>query len=153
MARIAAVDAGEKGERSQTAAEDDALRQDKRYIYNGDPAPQFPGYAMRPNKKVTRRKISTFNIILFLFGAAIAIVLYIGNFIAVNQLAYDVGQLQTRYDKIQNDNATLQAEINRKSGWERIGSIATKELGLQYSKEQPTLIEVEEDKLERVKEW
>jgi cell division protein FtsL len=153
MARNAAVDAGQKAERLRAAVPNEMLRQDKRYIYNGDPVPQFPGYALRPNKRVSRRKISTFNIILFLFGVAVAIVLYIGNFIAVNQLAYDVGQLQTRYDKILNDNATLQAEINRKSGWERIGSIAAKELGLQHSKEQPTLIEVEEEKLDRVKEW
>ena len=150
MARNNGGETEQQVERPKAAVQDGLPRQDKRYVYNGDPTPRFPGYAMRPNKKVTRRKVSVFNIILLLFGTAAAIVLYIGNFIAVNQLAYDVSQLQMKYDKIRNANATVQAEINRKSGWERIGSIATKELGLQHSKEQPVWIEIDEEKLERV---
>ena len=150
MARSPDIDVEDRANRSRPPAHENPPARDKRYVYNGDPAPRFPGYAMRPNKKAIRHKYSTFNIILLLFGAAVAIVLYIGNFLAVNQLAYDIGQLQTQYDKIQNSNATLRAEINRKSGWERIGAIATKELGLQHSKEQPTWIEIDEEKLERV---
>jgi cell division protein FtsL len=121
-----------------------------RYIYGGDTHSAAAGYAMRPNKKATRRRISTFNIIVLLFGAGIAVILYISNIIAINQLAVEVNQLRSKCDKIQNTNAALRAEINRKSGRERIGMIATEQLGLKYPKEQPTWFEVDEHKLEEL---
>jgi cell division protein FtsL len=119
-----------------------------RYIYSGDKHSTATGYAMRPNKKGTRRRISTFNIIVLLFGAAIAVILYISNIIAINQLAVEVNQLRSTCDKIQNTNAALRAEISRKSGRERIALIATEQLGLKYPKEQPGWFEVDERKLE-----
>lgn len=122
---------------------------EKRYIFGGETRSTFPGYAARPNKKGVRRKYSIFNSILLLFGAAVGIILYIGNFVAVNQLAMDVNQLQTEYEKIMNSNAALRAEINRKSGWERIGIIATEQLGLRYPKVQATWFTIDEDKLEK----
>jgi cell division protein FtsL len=151
MAQSADIRSRKRTELPRTSAQDEAPAQATRYIYNGDPPPRFPGYAMRPNKRAIRRKVSVFNIILFLFGIATAIVLYIGNFITVNQLAIEVGQLQTRYAKIQNTNETLRAEIHRKSSLERIGGIAAKGLGLQYPKEQPIWIEIDQDELEHVK--
>jgi cell division protein FtsL len=122
---------------------------EKRYIFGGETRSTFPGYAARPNKKGVRRRYSIFNSILLLFGAAVAIILYIGNFVAVNQLAMEVNLLQAEYDKIINSNAALRAEINRKSGWERIGTIATEQLGLRYPKEQAIWFTVDEDKLEK----
>ena len=41
---------------------------DRRYIYNGTPAGERPSYAVRSNKRGIRRKFSTLNIILLLFG-------------------------------------------------------------------------------------
>jgi cell division protein FtsL len=120
---------------------------ERRYVYGGEPSSRtFP---LRPNRKSVRRKTSTFNIILLLFACGIAIVLYINNSIAVNQLAYEVDQLRIKYNAIQNTNAGLRAEINRKSGWERIGAMAA-ELGLRYPTEQPMWFEVDEEKAEKL---
>jgi hypothetical protein len=129
-----------------------AQARDKRYIFNGDPQARTPGYAVRPtNRKVARRKVSTFNIILWLFGVGIAIVLYVDNIITINRLAFDVNQLQTKYDAVMNTNATLRAEVTRKAAWERIGKNATEQLGLTFPKEQPTLLDVDQNKIESLK--
>ncbi|MBX2990760.1 MAG: septum formation initiator family protein [Bacteroidetes bacterium] len=122
-----------------------------RRIYNGDPQSKIPGYAVRPeNKKVERRKRrSTFNIVTALFLAAIAIVVYIGNIITVNQLVVEVHQLQTRYDKISNSNNVLKAEINRKSGWESIGNTAKTRLGLTHPEKRAQAFDVDERKLNK----
>jgi cell division protein FtsL len=121
---------------------------DRRYVFGGEAHPSSAGYAIRQNKRGTHRKISTFNIILLLFGCGIASILYISNIITVNQLALETSQLQTKLDKIANTNALMRADINRKSGRERIGKIATEQLGLKYPKEQQTWLEVDEDKLQ-----
>src|SRR5512140_402662 len=128
-----------------------APARDKRYIFNGDPQARTPGYAVRPNRKAVHRKVSTFNIILWLFGVGIAIVLYVDNIITINRLAFDVNQLQTRYDAIMNTNATLRAEVTRKAAWERIGKNATEQLGLMFPTEQPTLFDVDQDKIESLR--
>jgi len=134
--------------RVDTPAKQEGPGRENRYIYNGSVPPGSIGYAIRPNKKAARRKVSTFNIILGLFGCGLAIILYVSNIIAVNQLAFEVSQLQAKYDKVVNANAVLSAEINRKSGWERIARIAT-QMGLKYPTEQATRFDVEEDELEK----
>lgn len=123
---------------------------ENRYIYNGSPTSGSAGYAIRPNKRAARRKVSTFNIILVLFGCALAIILYISNIIAVNQLAVEVNQLQAKYDRIENVNAVLSSEISRKSGWDRIGKIAIEQLGLKYPSEQATRFDIDMDELEKI---
>jgi cell division protein FtsL len=124
--------------------------QERRYVYGGEPRTQAAGYTLRSNRRATRRRVSTFNIILILFACGIGIVFYVNNIITVNQLAFDVGHLQTRYDKIMNTNAALRAEVSRKSSWERIGGIATEQLGLRYPKEQPVWFDVDRQKLDRL---
>lgn len=125
------------------------VEREHRYIFNGDTPSSAAGFALRPNRKATRRSISTFNIILVLFGCGIVIVLYISNIIAVNHLALEVDQLQAKYHKIRNANTVLEAEINRKSGWERIGRMAA-ELGLKHPTEQPTRFDVDESQLDNI---
>ena len=152
MARKSSVGVEELLERSR----DDVPRpaelheQERRYVFNGDARSSSLGFAIRQNKRGTRRKISIFNIILLLFGFGIASIFYISNIITVNQLAMETGQLQTRLNKIENTNALLLADINRKSGRERIGKIATEQLGLKYPKEQPRWFEIDEDKLQSI---
>jgi cell division protein FtsL len=124
---------------------------DKRYIYNGESQARNPSYAVRENRKVVHRKVSTFTLILWIFGVGIAIVLYVDNIIAINHLAMEVNQLQTKYDAIMNTNATLRAEVTRKSAWERIGKNATEQLGLVFPTEQPTLFSVDQEKIESLR--
>ena len=123
----------------------------KRYIYNGDARSPAAGYAFRPNKRGTRRRVSTFNLILLLFSAGIAIVLYVNNIITVNRLAFEVEKLHTKVDSIRNTNAALHAEVDRKAAQERIGPIAIGRLKLLYPREQPIWIEIDEAKLKKIK--
>ncbi|MBI4535428.1 MAG: hypothetical protein HY708_04060 [Ignavibacteriae bacterium] len=131
-----------------TGESDSWKERERRYIYSGEPR-TTPGYVIRPNRKATRRKVSTFTIILMLFGFAVSIVVYIGNIIEVDRLAIEVHQLRTIHSKIVDANEALKAEINRKSSLERIAKTATEELGLRYSTVPPILIDVGRDQFER----
>ncbi len=117
---------------------------EKRYIFSGDSRPVPPGYVIPPNRRRSRRRVSTFNILLTLFGAGIAIVLYVNSILTINRLALEVDRLQARCDALTNANAALRADVSRKSGWDRIGAVATGQLGLAYPREQPTVLEVDE---------
>jgi cell division protein FtsB len=124
---------------------------ERRYIYNGDPQDKVPGYAVRPANRRVRspRKRRTFNIVAALFLAALGAVAYISNLLAVQHLTVEVHDLQQRYQKINNTNAMLRAEISRKAALERIGIIATQELGLMYPKERPEQLDVDAGRMEQ----
>ena len=115
-------------------AQDDTPIREHRYVYGDSPATSAPRIAIRPNKKAIGRSVSTFYLIVLLFGFGIAIVSYINNIIVVNRLAAEINQMQVQNVKISNNNAVLRAEINRKSAWERIGKIANDQIGLRYVK-------------------
>ena len=125
---------------------------ERRYIYGGEKrtVPADGTVPARPNRRVTHRRFSTFNTIVMLFGLSLVIVLYVNNILTIDQLASDIGKLQTRYAAIQNVNAGLRAEINRKSSWERIGRTATEQLGLVFPKEQPQGFTIDASALSRV---
>lgn len=132
------------------AQADRFVERDRRFIYNGDPQAVTPGYAIRPNRRVVRRRRSTFNIIVTLFGLAVGIILYISNILAVNRLVMQIHDLEKASDKIRNTNEALRADINRKSAWNRIGKTATDDLGLVYPKDPPQWFEVDEALIEEV---
>ena len=131
--------------RPQPPGDDDQNR-----ILGKDPQAATPGYAMRPNRKATKRKISVFSVVLMLLAIGVGTVLYISNVIAVNRLAAEVNDIRLRLDKVQNTNDGLQAEINKKSSWDRIGKIATEELNLRYPKEQPGFFSIDREKLKEL---
>ena len=130
----------------------------RRMIYGGTmpppPGPDEPSGAFLPpkNRKVTKRKVSPFNIILILMGAAATIVLYISNIIAVNQLVNDIHKEETRLQKILNDQEMLKAQINQKSSLERIRTRAEEELGLQNPKDALQWIDVDKEKVRELEE-
>jgi len=138
--------------RARQDAPDDEDREGKedRYVFQGTKASSLDTPLLRSNRKAIRRKYSTFNIIFLLFLAAFGIVMYISNIISVNHLASDVSHLQGKLDAIINARSIVQAEINRKSSWERIGQIATEELGLRFAHGQATWIALDEELLERI---
>jgi hypothetical protein len=127
------------------------VTRERRYIYNGEPRPSTSGYALRPNRHGTQRHVSTFSIILTLFGFGIAIVLYVNNILAVNQLAMEREQLSRHLQEIQNLNLELRAEVSQKAALERIGAVAARELGLRYPTEQAALFDIDEGKLKKLK--
>lgn len=126
------------------------VERERRYIYNGEPRRSTTGYALRPNRHGTKRHVSTFSIILTLFGFGIAIVLYINNILAVNQLATEREQLSRHLQEIRNLNNQLQSEISRKAALERIGAVASEKLGLRYPTEQAELFDIDQAKLETI---
>lgn len=125
-------------------------RRDRRYVYSGDS--RTAGIPTRTNRRAIRRKVSTFHLLMAIFSAGIIIVLYIHNIITVNRLAKEVNQLQQSLASLESSRATLQAEVNRKATLDRLGSVATGELGLRYPVDQPIPFSVDEDLIEELKE-
>ena len=134
------------------------LTSDGPVIYGGTmpaPSPQqeFVRQALSSrNKPVTRRKISPFNLMLTLIGASIAIVLYVGNVIAVQQLLKEVADEQAKLQRILNEQEMLKAQINRMSSLERIRKMAEDELGLHNPKDVPQWIQIDGDKVRDIEE-
>ena len=124
---------------------------ERRYIYNGDVQPSSSGYAIRQNRRGTRRPISTFTILVLIFTSGIAIVVYVNNILAVNRIADEVGQLEQKLQAVRNTNERLRAEVSRKSAVDRIAREASARLGLKYAAEQPVYFPVDEEKLDVVK--
>ena len=102
------------------------------------------------NRRATRRKVSTFNIIILLFGIGGAIVFYINNILSINRLASEVGQLEADYQKIDGINASLRAEVSRKSALERISPAAQDLLGLHASQTPQIWFTIDRDKLKNL---
>jgi cell division protein FtsB len=130
--------------------ETEALTRERRYIYNGEARPTTSGYAVRPNRRGEQRKISTFNIILLLFALGIAIVLYINNILAVNQLMSETHQLDTRLRELRGITEVLRSQVSKKGSLDQIGPIAREKLGLQ-SQGQPVLFDVDTNQVEKLK--
>lgn len=99
-----------------------------------------------------QRKVSPFNIILLLMGTAAAIVLYISNVIAVNQLVNDIHKSDVRLQEIQSDQEALRARINQMSSLERIRKRAEEELGLKNPADVPGWIDVDQEKIRSIEE-
>jgi cell division protein FtsL len=132
--------------------------QQRRMIYGGTmpipPQAELPqGTTLPPaNRKYTQRKVSPFNIILVLMGTAAAIVLYISNVIAVNQLVNDIHKSEVRLQEIQSDQEALRAHINQMSSLERIRKRAEDELGLKNPADVPGWIDVDQEKIRTIEE-
>ena len=101
---------------------------------------------------VTRRPRSTFNLMLFLVGSAVAIVLYISNVIKVNQLLAEINKLEGQHRRILMDQELLKAQINRMSSLERIRKLGEENLGLKNPTEPPVWIKVDEEKIRTLEE-
>ncbi|MEW6510416.1 MAG: hypothetical protein AB1428_05595 [Bacteroidota bacterium] len=123
-----------------------AVTRERRYIYGSVPAGGAAGYAIRPNRKAARRTVSTFNIILLLFGLGGAIVLYISNTIAIERLSLQVEQAREKLKQITDANNALKSEIDTKSAADRIYPLAATRLGLHPSQRQIVWFPIDWDK-------
>lgn len=99
---------------------------------------------LRLNRRAVRRKVSTFTMILLLFGVATISVIYIGHIITMNHLAVDAANLQDQYESLVREGGRVRAEIDRKSARERIVGIATSELGLRLPNGQAQWITIDQ---------
>ena len=125
----------------------EARELERRYVYGGG-APGAPaGSPLRPNRPGARRRVSTFNVMLLLFGIGGAIVFYINNILSINRLASDTGQLEAELQKLEGINASLRTDVARGSALERIGALAQEELGLHPASTQQIWFTVDRDRL------
>lgn len=104
------------------------------------------------NRRFTKRRVSPFNIILVLMGTAAAIVLYISNIIAVNQLVNDIHKSDVRLQDILSEQEILKAHINQISSLEHIRKRAENELGLRNPTDVPRWLAIDEDKVRTIEE-
>jgi cell division protein FtsB len=112
-----------------------------------DPQSVTPGYAVRNNiRKPSKRKVKTTNVVGVMILFAIAALLYVGNVIAVNELAKEVNDQNARYNQVLGMNELLRAEINRKSSLDRIGLLAQEQLGMTNPKDAPVWFDVDREK-------
>lgn len=107
---------------------------------------------LQRSKRITRRKVSPFTIVLMLLGAAIAIVLYISNIIAVSQLMNEINALETQHRRILMEQEILKAQINKMASLERIQELAEKDLGLKTPQEPPVWLNVDQVRAKEIEE-
>ena len=120
---------------------------ERRYVYGGGAPGAAPGGPLRPNRPGVRRRVSTFNVMLLLFGIGGAIVFYINNILSINRLASDTGQLESELQKLEGINASLRTDVANRSALDRIGALAQGELGLRPAATQQIWFTIDRDRL------
>lgn len=90
-----------------------------------------------------KKRTKTSNIVGYLFVGAAAALFYVGNVIAVNNLAKEVNDLRQKHAQILSTNEVIKAEINRKASLERITLMAQEKFGMMNPKEAPVWFEVD----------
>ena len=126
-------------------------------IYGGTMSPSSPQdennrQSLQARDKLKGRKRSPFNLMLTMIALAVAIVLYVGNVIAVQQLIKEVSDEQAQLQQILNQQELLKAQINKMSSLERIRSLAEGELGLHNPQGPPQWIEVDGKKVDEIRQ-
>lgn len=112
---------------------------------------RMPGYAVRTNARTKKRsKVKTTNVVGGMILFAAAALLYVGNVIAVNNLAKEVNDLTAKYHKTVAVNELLRTEINRKSSLDRISLMAQEELDMVNPSEAPAWFEVDRQKVQEL---
>lgn len=113
------------------------------------PRTERPVLPPQKNRRAVRRKVSPFTIMLILIGAAVAIVLYIGNIIAVNQLLLEVTALENEHRQLMMEQEVLRARINKLASLEQIQEKA-EGLGLQSLREPPVWMSIDPERLRAI---
>lgn len=109
------------------------------------------GFGSPGNQRITRRKVSPFNMVVLLFFLAIGIVLYISNIIAVDQLTRELNALENQHRQTLMEQEVLRMQINRMSSLERIRERAEQELSLKTPNEPPVILNIDPDRIEEIK--
>ncbi len=155
-AERATQESPEIARRQETVPSAQDFRSSGPVIYGGSPPSSQDEFAKQAleakNKAVTPRKRSPFNVMVTMVLIAVAIVLYVGNVIAVQQLLKDVNDRQERLQQILNEQEVLKAQINRMSSLERIRTMAEGTLGLRNPNGPPEWIEVDSSKIRELDE-
>lgn len=93
-------------------------------------------------KRVVKKRISLFNLMVALLAMAAVIVFFVNNIIAVNNLVLDNSNMQSELSKSILLNNGLQTEIERLSNFDNIKGTAINKLNLGFSKNRPKKIDI-----------
>lgn len=126
-------------------------------VYPGSARPSWsPDLAVpslpQRSRRITKRKVSPFTMVLMLLAAAVIIVLYVSNIIAVDQLMNEINSLEIQHRRILMEQEILKAQINRMASLERIQELAEKELGLKTPQEPPVWLNVDQARAAEIDE-
>ncbi len=102
--------------------------------------PLGPPRSDRPRKP--KKEVTTFTIVMILIFAAVLVVTYIGNVVAVDRLVSEIAALERREADLKQEGENVRASINVLSSYMRIKRIATDSLGLRHSGQQPLTLTV-----------
>lgn len=87
---------------------------------------------LKKDKKIKKR-ISIFQLLIFLFILSAVVVFYINNIITVNQLISKNNELKDDINKAVQANYSYRIEIERLTGYDRIKVLASEKFGLRLS--------------------
>jgi cell division protein FtsL len=87
----------------------------------------------KTSDKKVKKRISIFQLLIFLVILSAVIVFYINNIIAVNQLISKNSELKDVINKVVQANYSSQIEIERLSSYDRIKVLASEKFGLRLS--------------------
>jgi cell division protein FtsL len=89
-------------------------------------------------------------VVIALLVTAVVSVVYISNIIAVGQLVMRIGDLETRRQRLLNEQEVLRAQVNRMSSLERIRQMAETDLGLKNSDALPGWLTVSPERVREI---
>lgn len=115
--------------------------------WHADIAPSLP---LQQSRRIVRRKVSPFTVVLVLLGASVVIVLYISNIIAVGQLLGEINSLEKQHRRVLMEQEILKAQINKLASLERIQEIAEMDFGLSTPKEPPVWLNLDQERLKKI---
>jgi cell division protein FtsL len=93
-------------------------------------------------RKVVKKRLSLFNLMVALLIMAAVIVFFVNNIIAVNNLVLENSNIEAEINKSVTLNNGLQTEIERLSNFDNIKPVAVDKLKLSFSKNRPKKIEI-----------
>jgi cell division protein FtsB len=120
------------------------LTPDPRFVYNGKDGPLPSDVMVRKNRPIQKNRPPFFKTTLLIFCLIIFGVIAIKNIITVDRLANEINQYRNRYSILTSKIELLRAEINKKSGIDRITQLARKELNMVDSKNQTVWFVIDE---------
>lgn len=120
-------------------------------VYSGTQGLTSISHVVRPrNRAAVRRNVSPFSVVIALLITAVVSVMYISNIIVVGQLVTRIGELQSRNERLLNEQEMLRAQINRMSSLERIRQMAETDLGMRNSAALPGWLTVSPERVREI---
>jgi cell division protein FtsB len=123
------------------------LTPDPRFVFNDKNGPEPSDVVVRKNRPIPKNRPSLFRTILLIFCLIMLGVFAIKNIITVDLLADEINKSQNDYTILTNKIKLLRAEVDEKKSFNRITTIAQKELNMIESKDQIIWLDIDAETL------